>query len=460
MRDKLLIGLILLILLLAVTGPFVSSGYSALRAAKNAPSHIEAAEQYITAAKRIPWRPDLYELAGHHYYYAKEYSLADSIYRKSFQRNALSADGWVAWGDVNYLNGDTERAAEIWEQGIEQSNVSDKLYSRLSQTYEENRDFSNAASLLQKYVETNPNDASSHYRLGLFLTLTDPSTASAELITASQLDPQFDPAVQTLRTALNLSTLSEVQSKQKVVIGRGLGLVEEWELAHAAFEQAVETDEKNAEAWAWLGEAEQQTGGEDALKYLDRALELDPNSSVVRGLRGLYFHRIGNHRDALNEFQSASKLEPENPTWHVSIGEEYSKLGNLISALEAYQYATTLAPEDANYWRLLAVFSAQNNVNVPDVGIPAAQRAVHLSQQDPLALDALGWLLVLNGRYYEAERILKQALEHDSQLAPAHFHLALLYMQTGDRTSMFDQLVQARDLGSEEAGLLLQQEFP
>jgi tetratricopeptide (TPR) repeat protein len=236
--------------------------------------------------------------------------------------------------------------------------------------------------------------------------------------------------------------------------------VEEWELAHAAFEQAVEMDEKNAEAWAWLGEAEQQTGAEEALTYLDHALELDPNSPVVRGLRGLYFQRVGNHNEALSEFQSAAKLEPENPAWYVSIGEEYSKLGDLIKALEVYQYATTLAPEDANYWRILAVFSAQNNANVPDVGIPAAQRAVQLSPDDPLALDALGWLLVLNGRYYEAERILKQALEHDSQLASAHFHLALLYMQIGDRASMFDQLVQARDLGSEEAGLLLQQEFP
>ena len=92
------------------------------------------------------------------------------------------------------------------------------------------------------------------------------------------------------------------------------------------------------------------------IRFLDRALELGSNSSVVRGLRGLYFQRIGNHRQALIEFQSAAKLEPENPTWYASIGDEFANLGDLILALQAYQYATTLVPEDATYWRLLAGF--------------------------------------------------------------------------------------------------------
>jgi Flp pilus assembly protein TadD len=132
----------------------------------------------------------------------------------------------------------------------------------------------------------------------------------------------------------------------------------------------------------------------------------------------------------------------------------------LIRALESYQSAAALAPEDANYWRMLAVFSAQNNANVKDVGIPAAQKAVALSEKDPSALDALGWLLLLDGRYYESERILKQVLDQAPEIASAHFHLALLYLQTGDRASLYDHLVKARDLGSEEAGLLLRQEFP
>ncbi|HSL29869.1 MAG TPA: tetratricopeptide repeat protein, partial [Anaerolineales bacterium] len=192
---------------------------------------------------------------------------------------------------------------------------------------------------------------------------------------------------------------------------------------------------------------------------LDRAVMLEPRSPSVRGLRGLYFQRIGNFRQALLEFETAAALEPENPAWFVSAGEAHSKTGDLIRALQAYQTATILAPEDASYWRLLAIFCAQNNVNVRDVGIPAAQKAVVLEPEDPDSLDVLGWLLFSDARYEEARSMLSRALKLDPNHASAHFHLGLLYLQTGDRAVAHDYLLRARDLGNSEAEMVLQQYF-
>jgi len=109
---------------------------------------------------------------------------------------------------------------------------------------------------------------------------------------------------------------------------------------------------------------------------------------------------------------------------------------------------------------LLATFCAQNGVNIKDVGVPAAQKAVVLSEDDPSALDLLGWLLMLDARYDDAEKILTRALELDAQNAAAHLYLALVYLQTEDRDSAYDHLVLARDLGSVEAEALLGQYFP
>jgi tetratricopeptide (TPR) repeat protein len=279
------------------------------------------------------------------------------------------------------------------------------------------------------------------------------------LITASQLDPQLDPAVQTLRTALNLASINDSPSERFVIIGRGLGVLDEWQLAHVAFTEAVEADGNNAEAWAWLEEANQQIGQRES-DGLDRALRLSPNSAVIRGLRGLYFQRSGNFRQALEEFEHATRLEPDNPAWQVSMGEAYSKLGDLIRALEAYQHATTLAPDDPNYWRLLAIFCAQNGVHIKDVGIPAAQRVLILSKDDPIAEDLLGWLHLLDSRYEDAERHLTRALELDSQYAAAHLHLAMVFLQKEDRVAAYDHLISARDLGDAEAEALLKQYFP
>jgi tetratricopeptide (TPR) repeat protein len=460
-RNVLRIIFILALIVLAIVLPLILSGYSELRKASVSSSYAEAARHYQNAAQRMPWRGDLYELSGHMYYYAKDYVQADVAYQKAYARHAFSPQGWVAWGDVNYLNNNPERAREIWEQALQEKNPSDDVYSRLAEVYQVKGDTSKAAEYLEKYVSTHPQDAIAHYRLGLLLTLSDPNRALSVLNDAAQLDPQLDSAVETLRTTLDLALQSDDSSARLVVVGRGLGLVNEWKLARVAFESAVETDEKNAEAWAWLGEANQQTGvpaGGSA--ELEQALRLNPDSPTVRGLRGLYFQRTGNFRQALAEFQSAAALEPENPTWLVSVGEAYSKNGDLIQALELYKKATTLAPDEPSYWRLLAIFCAQNNINVKDVGLPAAQKAVFLTKADATSLDVLGWLLLLDASYDGAERMLKRALELDAQNASVHLHLGMLYMQTDNRASAYDHLIQARDLGNSDAEAILKQYFP
>ncbi len=458
-RSPLRVISILLLLVLAIFVPLVLSGYSEWHKASTAKSYQEAGDHYKVAAQRIPWRADLYELAGHEYYYAKEYPQADAVYQKAFQRGALSPVGWVAWGDVIYLNGDAKHATQIWERGLEQKNPSENLYSRLAKVYKEQGNYSRAAEYLKKYVALHSDDAAAHYRLGLLLTLTDPNSALSELMSASELDPQLDPAVETLRSALNLASLSKSPSEQSVLIGRGLGLIQEWELARVAFESAVKADQKNAEAWAWLGEAKQQAA-EDGTTELERAYQLNPNSSTVRGLRGLYFQRTSNFRSALTEFQTAALLDPKNPAWQVSIGETYSKLGDLIRALQAYQAATTLAPDDPSYWRLLALFCGQNNINIKDVGVAAAEQAVILAKDDSSSQDLLGWLLLLDKRYSEAERILLLALKLDPKNASAHLHLGMLYLEKNQRDLAFPQFVSARDLGNNDAQVILNQYFP
>ena len=462
MRNTLRALLILLMLGLAVSLPVVLSGYAELDQATRAPSHLEAAEHYQAAARRLPWRADLYELAGHAYYNAGDYTQADAAYQKAFQRRALSAEGWVAWGNVNYLNDNPGRATGLWEQALERPDHSEKLYGSLALIYQERKDYATAAEYLARYVSNHLQDASAHYRLGLLLTLSDPQTAASELITASQLDPELDPAVQTLRSALSLASITDGPSEQKVIIGRGLGLIEEWELALAIFEQATHMDEANAEAWAWLAEAKQQTGSEetDVKEDLDRALTLNPSSAVVRGLRGLYFQRVGNNREALTEFELAVILQPDDPALYVALGESYSKLGDLIRALQMYQHAAALTSEETTYWRLLAQFCAQNNINIKDVGIPAAQQLVVLLGEDAEALDLLGWLLLLDARPFEAEQVLQRALTADSQNASVHFHLGMLYLQTDLDAQAYGHLVQARDLGSTEAQAVLAQYFP
>jgi tetratricopeptide (TPR) repeat protein len=253
-----------------------------------------------------------------------------------------------------------------------------------------------------------------------------------------------DSAVQTLHTALTLSANQTTASDAKVTIGRALGLVQEWDLALLAFGQAVELDPNHAEAWAWLGEAKQQTGQSGSVE-LDKALSLDRASVNVRALRGLYWNRLGKYEQALAEYLLAAGIEPENPRWQASIGEAYAHLGKLPEALMAYQRATELAPQEAAYWSLLAVFCAERGVYVEEIGLPAAQQAVSLAPTDPSALDALGFSYLSSGRFASAEQALAQAIALAPNYFPAHIHLAMTYLAQGNRSAAFNSLTFVRD---------------
>jgi Flp pilus assembly protein TadD len=128
--------------------------------------------------------------------------------------------------------------------------------------------------------------------------------------------------------------------------------------------------------------------------------------------------------------------------------------------MQSYQAATALVPENAEYWRMLAGFCAQNNVNIKDVGVPAAQQAAILDAENSNSVGLLGWLLLLDARYEESQRMLLRAIELDPTNALAHLHLGTLYLELNDRALAQSYFVTARDLGNSDAQAILNQYFP
>lgn len=466
MPDKrITVLLVLLALFTAFLAPIPSMGFVWLSHAEtsfDAQDFSSASEAYAQAARLLPWRNDLWESAGISAVRADEHLQAYEYFERV---SNLTEEGWMWLGYSHLFAGDVERGIGVLGLGL-QSYDSPALYTLLAAAQREKKDWVSERDALENQIRLEPDgaDAYVYYRLGLLLTVLEPEQALTHLMFASSLDPQFDPAVQTLRSALNLSSTQPDASQQMVTNGRALGLVQEWDLAIAAFEKAITLDEKNPEAWAWLGEAKQQVG-QNGLAELDKAVRLDHTSVVVRGLRALYWSRQGKYSQMRAEYSLAAMYEPENPAWQAGLGDAYLKSGDLISALAAYRRATELAPNESTYWALLAVFCAQNNIYLDEVGLPAAQKAVEISPDDPSALDALGWVYLASGRYASAEQTLLDVAERFPEYLPAHLRLAMTYLAQGNYPKAKEKLVfiQNTDLDGahgELAGKLLQQYFP
>ena len=456
-------SLVVFALIAALLVPVFYTGYSSVQRADNefsAQNYTDASMHYQQAARLLPWRTDLLEKAGIAAYANRDYSSAIALLNR---QSELTEQGWVALGNSYSNTNDMVSALRAYQDGLRFYD-SAALYAGVAFIYREQKDWPAERDALQNQLRLDISDAYTHYRLGLLLTFLSPEQALSELTLASSLDPETDSAVQTLTAALNLSSTQPDASEQMLTIGRALGLVQEWDLSLAAFEKAIELDEENAEAWAWLGEAKQQLG-QDGSVELDRALTLDHLSVIVRALRGLHWNRLGKYEQMRAEYALAAEFEPTNPAWQVSLGDAHLKLGDLASALAAYQKATELSPTDANYWRLLANFCAENGINVEDIGLPAAQNAVRLTPDDPFALDALGWSYLSSGRYANAEKILLETIAAYPNHFPAYIHLAMTYLAQGNRPAAFNQLTYIRDadVGGKFAVLaneLLKQYFP
>ncbi len=468
MRSLLHRTLILLAVIGLVVAPPVLTGYASLRqaeAAHEANDYKQTLIAYKRAATLLPWRPDLWERAGLTQVQVKNYEDAIRLLEMAKQRGALSDVGWNALGVSYYATGRLDEAVETWENGLQAYPSYARYDYHLALAYREQGDTPAEKNALERWVLSDgAMDAWAHYRLGQLLSISDPERALGEFYLASSLDPEYDSAVETMRAALDLASLEKNESNKLVIIGRGLGLINEWTLAAETYHRAVAADGENAEAWAWLGEARQQLG-QDGRAELDKALSLGRTNPIVRSLRGLYWTRQAQPAKALAEYRLAAFYDPGNLAWQISVGEAYALSGDLQAALASYLRATELAPTDATVWRALAAFSARYNMQVEEVGLPGAQMAVELTGEDALALEALGWALALLERYDEAREALEHALDLDPELAQAHLHLGIVAMQTDDWKAAKDHLQQSRDLDpdgpvGEQAQVLLNQYFP
>jgi tetratricopeptide (TPR) repeat protein len=267
---------------------------------------------------------------------------------------------------------------------------------------------------------------------------------------AAALDPGLSSQSQTILSGLVLALNQQDPAYRSLLIGRTLGSIDSWELAVVAMQSAVDTNPRYAEAWAFLGEAQQQIN-QDGFPALQKAIELNPQSVLVQALHSVYWHRQGKPDRALIYLHAAETLEPENPVWQVEIGSTLAEMGDLDQAIKSYQAAISLAPKNPAYYRALAEFSAQYGFQVQDVGLPAARQAVLLGPEDAANDDVMGEIFLRQGDVTSSERFLLQALERNDNLASAHLHLAMVYISQNRIESALPHLQRAAALAPHTA---------
>lgn len=392
-----------------------------------------AAQHLLAAAQYSPTRTDFYEPAGLQALAAGEPDLAIQALTLAEQVAPLSLEAQLALGDAYSDTGNLSSALSAWDAAL----PAPEAYYRTIDAFLTQKDYISAAQALQELLADQPNLPGESFQVGLLLAALDPLAALPFLEKAAALDPAQFVRANTVRDAIRTASLFEEPAYTYVASGRALASLDEWELAAIAFQEAVHLRSDYAEAWAFLGEAHQHLpdvapGDPQALQMLTTAVSLDPYSLPANLFMAAYYRRSQEYENALIYLNRAVDIEPDNINARAELGAGLAESGDLIAALAAYQDIVELQPDQSSAWMFLAQFCLTYQVQVHDIGLPAARQAVLLAPNVVQTHVLLGTVLLELDDHLNAARTFERAVAINPAYAPAHLHLGLAYILLQD----------------------------
>jgi tetratricopeptide (TPR) repeat protein len=246
-----------------------------------------------------------------------------------------------------------------------------------------------------------------------------------------------------------LYAVDSEQSPARQALLFGIAFLQRSELALARhhFERAVALAPGDAEPLAYLAHTLDQQGETVAARdLLERALELDGDSTLVHYFLGTHHRLVGNSKDAQDALWQALLNDPDNAALRAEMGGALADQGDYAGAEEWYLGAVSSAPEEVDFHFMLVHFYLDHLYRVQDGGLPASQALLALVPNDARAHDLLGWAFHLSGQHDKGLAALGEALDRDPHLASAHFHLGSLYATLGQHDLARYHLQRAIDL--------------
>ncbi len=272
-----------------------------------------------------------------------------------------------ALGDLASSQGRYAEAIEQYEQAVELDAEDVASHFRLGVAERRNRDFERAGKQFDKVASLDPEYPGLALERGLLFEAAGQAEQALKAYEGALAKAPDDPdlmlrvgcgkvsagraeqAIELLRKVLSQKPNS---AESHHCLGRAL-LLEGRNLAEALrfLERAVELDPHRAEHHLYVGWAANEAGRVAvADKALEEALKLDQGLGDAYWQRGVLRYRQGAVKDALADLQRALELRPSRFEAHATMADTLEDLGREPEALAAWAKAVAAQPDNAT-WR-------------------------------------------------------------------------------------------------------------
>jgi TolB-like protein/Tfp pilus assembly protein PilF len=212
--------------------------------------------------------------------------------------------------------------------------------------------------------------------------------------------------------------------------------------AEAAARKALEIDDSLGQAHLALARVIQlyDWDWQAVEKEYRRALELNQNDALAHAFLGEYLQEMGRNGEALLEFQRVETLDPLNSSSVADLGYVFYTARQYDDGLREFRRALELEPDIVDTQVGLG-WTYQQKKMYPEA-IAELQKAVNLSERNEFTLASLGQVLGESGRKQDARRVLKELKQRSKQQYISPCLLALVQIGLGERNQAIASLEQ------------------
>ena len=264
-------------------------------------------------------------------------------------------------------------------------------------------DFAGAEAALRGYLQAHRDSSDALYMLGFVL------------------NRESRPA-DSLTTYTQAAAITRPTSDDLKIVGLDYALLDDYAGAIKWLEKAVELDNRNKDAWYYLGRAyytKARLG--EARKAFEAILGLDPSNARAENNLGLILETEGKPEEAIASYRKAIAWQEHAPPIteqpYVNLGNILVEQGRPKEAVAPLEKAVALAPNNA-YCRMI-----------------------------------LGVLYRKIGEMEKARRELERATELDPGNAKAHYQLGRLYKDMNDLSRAKAEFDRTAELQGRAAGM-------
>lgn len=347
------------------------------------------------------------------------------LYRQAYERYADNIQVSLEYADFLVRRGDQDKALTLLSSLNREQSDQPGVLARLGQVQISSGDLANAEANIRSLLEQTPDSGYAHFLLGRLQLARDqvdkaiPALERAVELGMDSIEPLILLTEAYAATGQDEKALARIEQTKKKYpdIGLGFELEGDFHMRREASAKALQAYER-----AYAGSANRTLmiklyrvhkaleQPEQARRVLRRWLEAHPDDSEARLILASELSREDDSGAALAEYKTVIEAQPDN--------------------LPALNNAAILAAEAE-----------------PGLGLEYARRAYELSPSRPEIIDTYGWLLLMNGRSEQAERLLKEAAVRAPHIPDIRYHLAVAYHRNGkDHDALLELDAIKRDL--------------